>query len=97
MEVNIPKIEVKFFASMSDVFQEKEREIELEKASNIRELLEFLCNTYERRQRIFDQSGQIRSDVTILKNGRHIYFLDGIQTELKEGDTIAIFPPVYGG
>jgi len=97
MEVNIPKIEVKFFASMSDVFQEKEREIELEKASNIRELLEFLCNTYERRQRIFDQSGQLRSDVTILKNGRHIYFLDGIQTELKEGDTIAIFPPVYGG
>jgi len=97
MEVNIPKIKVKFFASMSDVFQEKEREIELKKASNIRELLEFLCNTYERRQRIFDQSGQIRSDVTILKNGRHIYFLDGIQTELKEGDTIAIFPPVYGG
>jgi len=97
MEVNIPKIEVKFFASMSDVFQEKEREIELEKASNIRELLEFLCNTYERRQRIFDQSGQIRADVTMLRNGRHIYFLDGIETELKDGDTIAIFPPIYGG
>jgi len=97
MKANIPKVKVKFFASMSDVFQEKEREIELERASNIRELLEFLCNTYERRQRIFDQSGQVRSDVTILKNGRHIYFLDGIQTELKEGDTISIFPPVYGG
>jgi len=97
MKPDSPQVKIEFYASMREVFQEKEREIELERASNIRELLEFLCNTYERRQRIFDQSGQIRSDVTILKNGRHIYFLDGIQTELKEGDTIAIFPPVYGG
>jgi len=97
MEVNIPKIKVKFFASMGEVFQEKEREIELERASNIRDLLDLLCNTYERRQRIFDQSGEIRADVVVLRNGRHIYFLDGIRTELKDGDTIAIFPPIYGG
>lgn len=97
MKVNIPEVKVKLFAGIREVFQEKETEIELERAPNIRELLEFLCNTYERRQRIFDQAGQVRSDITILKNGRHIYFLDGIQTELKEGDTISIFPPVYGG
>ena len=97
MKVNIPKVKVKLFASIREVFQEKEREFELERVSNIRELLDLLCNTYERRHRIFDQAGEIRADVTILKNGRHIYFLDGIQTELKEGDTIAIFPPVYGG
>lgn len=97
MKASIPKVKVKFFLSIREVFQEKEREIELERASNIRELLDLLCNTYEQRQRIFDQSGQIRADVTILKNGRHIYFLDGIQTKLKEGDTIAMFPPVYGG
>jgi len=97
MGEDIPKIKVKLFAGIREVFQEKEREIELERASTIRDLLDFLCNTYEQRQKIFDQSGQIRSELIILKNGRHINFLDGIQTELKEGDTIAIFPFVCGG
>ena len=82
---------------MRQVFQEKEIQIELEKGSTIRDLLDLLCNTYEKHQRIFDQSGQIRSDVITLKNGRRIDFLDGIQTELEEGDEVAIFPLIYGG
>jgi molybdopterin synthase sulfur carrier subunit len=97
MEANVPKIKVRFFASMREVFQEKEREIELERFSTIRDLLKLLCNTYEQRQRIFDQSGKNRTDITILKNGRHIQFLDGIETRLEEGDEIAIFPLIYGG
>ena len=97
MQANIPKIKVKFITSMREIFQEKEREIELRNASNVQELLNLLCDSYERRQGIFYRSNKIRSDVTILKNGRNIHFLDGIQTELEEGDTIAIFPPVYGG
>lgn len=97
MKANTPKVKVKLFAGIREVFQKKEREIELERASNIQELLDLLCNTYEQRQKIFDQSGQIRAEVTILKNGRHIYYEDGIRTGLKDGDTIAIFPPVHGG
>ena len=97
MKANIPKVKVKFFGSIREVFQEKEREIELRNVPNIRDLLALLCDSYRRRQRIFDQSRQIRSGVIILKNGRNIYFLDGIQTGLKEGDIIAIFPPGAGG
>lgn len=97
MKNNVAKVKVKLFGGLQEAFQEREREIELERASNIQELLDLLCNSYERRQKIFDQSGRIRSDINILKNGRNIYFLDGIQTELKEGDTIAIFPPAVGG
>ncbi len=97
MKNNVVKVRVKLFGGLQEAFQEREGKIELERASNIRGLLGLLCNSYERRQKIFDQSGQIRSDVNILKNGRNIYFLDGIQTELKEGDIIAIFPPIFGG
>lgn len=97
MKNNVAKIKVKLFGDLQEAFQEREGEIELERAPNIRGLLDLLCNSYERRQKIFDQPGQIRSDVNILKNGRNIYFLDGIQTELEEGDTIAIFPHVFGG
>ena len=97
MKANIPKVKVKFFGNVREVFQEKEREIELRNVPNIQELLALLCDSYRRRQKIFDQSGQIRAGVIILNNGRNIHFLDGIQTELKEGDIIAIFPAGVGG
>ena len=97
MKTNIPKVKVKLVTSIREVFQKGEIEIELEREPNIRALLDLLLNTYERRQKILDQSGQLRSDVTILKNGRNIYFLDGIQTQVKEGDVIAILPPAMGG
>ena len=97
MKANNPKVKVEFYASMREVFQEKEREIKPERVSNIRDILDLLCNTYQRRQKTLDHSGQLRPGVNVLKNGRNIKFLDGIETEVKEGDTIAIFPPVYGG
>jgi molybdopterin synthase sulfur carrier subunit len=97
MKANNLKIKIEFYASMREVFQEKEREIELERALNIRDILDLLCNTYQRRQKIFNHSGQLRPDVNILKNGRHIKFLDDVETKVEEGNTIAIFPAVYGG
>ena len=97
MKANNPKVKVEFYASMREFFQEKGREIRLEGVSNIRDVLGLLGNTYQRRQKILDHSGQLRPGVNVLKNGRNIKFLDGIETEVEEGDTIAIFPPVYGG
>jgi molybdopterin synthase sulfur carrier subunit len=97
VNTDIPKAKVQFFGNMREVFGEKEREIELRNAPNIQELLAVLCDSYRRRQKILDQSGQIRAGVVILKNGRNIHFLDGIQTGLKGGDTIAIFPLGVGG
>jgi molybdopterin synthase sulfur carrier subunit len=36
--------------------------------------------------------------VTVLVNGRHCSHLpDGLQTELADGDEVAIFPPAAGG
>jgi molybdopterin synthase sulfur carrier subunit len=41
---------------------------------------------------------EIRGDIRILLNGRHVIHLpDGLDTELKEGDEIALFPPIAGG
>jgi len=41
---------------------------------------------------------RVRGDIRILLNGRHIGHLPkGLDTELKEGDEVALFPPVAGG
>ncbi len=33
----------------------------------------------------------------VLLNGRNIVFLEGAQTKLTDGDTVAVLPPVGGG
>jgi len=91
------KIKVMFFAPFRGLFGADESEIELKSAANVQELLSLLCNSYERREKIFDQSGELRPYIMIFKNGQPIQMLDGIQTELEEGDEIAILPPVSGG
>ena len=91
------KITVKFFAPFRELFGANESEIELRSATDVRELLNHLCNSSERREKIFDQFGKLNSSVMILKNGQPIQILDGVQTKLEEGDEIAIFPPVSGG
>jgi len=39
----------------------------------------------------------LRDFVNILRNGRNIHFLAGLDTPLDDGDVIALFPPVAGG
>jgi len=91
------KIKVKFFAPFRELFGANESEIELRSAPDVRELLDLLCDSDERREKVFDQYGELNSYVMILKNGRPIQTLGGILTQLEDGDEIAIFPPVSGG
>jgi len=92
-----PGVEVKFHGGLQKVFQEKVKQVELSKAPNIRRLFDVLCSSPERRRELLNDHGHIRSDLTIFRNGRNIEFLGSLDTELNNGDTIAIFLPVYGG
>jgi len=49
------------------------------------------------RERIFDESGQIRRFINIYVNQEDIRFLDGEKTALKQGDEVAIVPAIAGG
>lgn len=91
------KVKVKFFAPFRELFGAKESEMELKGAPDVQELLNLLCDSDERRDKIFDQFGELSSYVMILKNRQPIQILDGVRTKLEEGDEIAIFPPVSGG
>jgi molybdopterin synthase sulfur carrier subunit len=91
------KIKVKFYATFKELFGAEVKEIELKDGSHIQDLLNLLCNSRQCSQEIFDQSGNISRYIKILKNGRHIEFLDGVHTELGEGDVVAMFPPMGGG
>ena len=49
------------------------------------------------RQRIYDESGEIRRFVNIYVSGEDIRFLKGVDTPVKEGEEVSIVPAVAGG
>jgi molybdopterin synthase sulfur carrier subunit len=92
----IQRINVQFFATFRHIFGTKGMEIAVETGTDIGELLNLLFNTQERRKKMFD-NGKVKPYIIIFKNGRHIQHFNGLETEIGEGDTISIFPPIAGG
>ncbi len=92
------KVKVKFFPRFKEVFQMSEGEISLRTGANVRDLLNLLCNTDDRRSKLFDSDGRtLRPNVVIRKNGRFIVHLNWLDTELEENDGVEILSFVSGG
>jgi molybdopterin synthase sulfur carrier subunit len=65
---------------------------------NIQELLASLEKSYPGlKERICDESGQIRRFVNIFVNGEDIRFKDGPNTKVDEGAEVSIIPAIAGG
>jgi sulfur-carrier protein len=46
---------------------------------------------------IFDEHGNFREFVIVMRNGKRIEIVDAGKTVIADGDEIAVFPPVAGG
>jgi molybdopterin synthase sulfur carrier subunit len=49
------------------------------------------------KERICDESGEIRRFVNLYVNGEDVRFLSGLETAVKAGDEVSIVPAVAGG
>lgn len=49
------------------------------------------------RERLLDDTGELRRFVNVYVNGEDVRFLDGLGTALKPGDEVSIVPAVAGG
>lgn len=95
------KITIKGFFNIREAMGKVDQlEMEVRNVS-VREILVELSIRYgpKFKKEVFDpQTNGVRSENQILINGRHYrYFPAGLDTELHEGDMLAIFPPVAGG
>lgn len=49
------------------------------------------------KERLCDETGELRRFVNVYVNGEDIRFQEGLQTPLKPGDEVSIVPAVAGG
>ena len=90
-------VTVKSFATLREVMDAEVR-MEFFEGETIRSLLTMLTGRYGGlSDLLFIAPDILRDFVNILKNGRNIHFLAGLDTPLEDGDTIALFPPAAGG
>ncbi|MFN3966097.1 MAG: MoaD/ThiS family protein [Endomicrobiia bacterium] len=72
-------------------------EVESE-GKNIKELIENLDKKYPGiKERLYDENGNLRRFINFFVNDKDIRFLEGENTELKDGDEVSIIPAIAGG
>lgn len=90
-------VTVKSFATFREVM-ETQLVLQYPEGATVRVLLADLTARFERLDGLlFAAPGTLRDFVNILKNGRNVQFLAGLETPLEDGDVIALFPPLAGG
>lgn len=67
-------------------------------ASSIAHMIETLNQAHPGlKDRLCDESGELRRFVNIYVNEEDIRFLNGKETSLKDGDEVSIVPAIAGG
>ena len=93
------KVTARFFTTLREITGKKEEPVEFPKTATITSLLKELSKKYGKEfdDYMFDELGDVRGHLQILVNGKSVATTGGLNTKLKEGDQVAILPPVGGG
>ncbi|MEM2607418.1 MAG: MoaD family protein [Candidatus Bathyarchaeia archaeon] len=100
------KVRVKYFGRVRELFSVKEEEYEVEDSSLEDLLLKHIPSRHERTARewrkiMFPAEGGTSKIGSSTLGGNYLIFVNGeprdIKYKLKDGDIVAILPPVGGG
>ncbi len=93
------KIEVRLFAGLRELAKQKAVTEDLPDGSTVADVINRLGDRFgpDFRKQVLDERGRPNESFRILVNGQSIAALQGAETKLRDGDVVAIFPPVAGG
>jgi len=94
------KVIVKAFATIREAIGEFGKiSLEFPEQVTVKNLIEVLSKNFGEKfnSEVLDDNGLPKKTIKIFVNGRDIEFLDGLSTNLKDGDEVALIPPIAGG
>ena len=93
------KVAVRFFTTLREITGKKEELLELSKPISVDAFLKQLSKKYGKDfdDYMFDELGDVRGHLQVLINGKSVSTMQGLKTQLKDADQVAILPPVGGG
>ncbi|MFW6375982.1 MAG: ubiquitin-like small modifier protein 1 [Thermoplasmatota archaeon] len=91
-------IKIKFFASLREIVGEEEISMEKDDLKDVGDVLKKISLSSNKIQkRFYDDGSTLNKNLIVLKDGRNINYLEGLNTSVEEDDTIAVFPVIAGG
>ena len=96
------KVKVRFFTSLREIVGKREETLSFNKDEKVTVdlVLKMLTKKYGNpfSEYVYDSKiSQPKAFLQFLVNGNSALTLNGLETELKDGDLLAILPPVGGG
>lgn len=91
------ELELRFFATFREAVGTKTVSREVDDGSTVGDVLYELESAYDGLEGQLVENGDLRPQINVLKNGREVLHIDGMETSLEDGDTLSVFPPVAGG
>ncbi|MBN1244221.1 MoaD family protein [Candidatus Bathyarchaeota archaeon] len=96
------QVSVRFFTSLREIINKKEESLKFPEGEKVTvdNVLKTLRRLYGERfvEYVYDRkTGEVKGFLQLLVNGKSASSLNGLQTELEDGDVLAILPPVGGG
>ncbi len=96
------RVSVRFFTTLREILQKKEETLKFsdDEQVTVDNVLKTLSKRYGKAfvDYVYDtKTLEVRGFLQFLVNGKSVSTLNRLQTELRDGDVLAILPPVGGG
>ena len=91
------QIELRFFATFREAVGSKTIAREFPDSVTVGEVLTALEDEFEGLEGQLLDGDEIQPQLNVLKNGREVLHLEGLEESLTDGDRLSLFPPVAGG
>ncbi len=90
-------IRIRFRGTLSTKIPGDCIEIGIKGTSTLQAILEKALSDVPEAKEVWQTTEQMDREALLLKNGKDIGLLDGLDTIVKEGDEIVILPLIHGG